>query len=232
MYSFPPLTAAIGILHTVVTVLAAALTPLLGPASAAGAIVLLTMAVRVMLLPLAWRQAVAERHRLRITPRIRELQRKHRHNPDRLRRELAELHAREGVSPFAGVLPTLAQAPVFLVLYGLFLTPEVGGQPNIVTASDLAGVPLGSRLLEAAGADVVVFAVLLGLIALVALAAGRLSPVTDAPGATLARVLPFATVFVAAAAPLAAGIYLLTSTSWSVAERSTLRRVAAGREGS
>nr|NIR40873.1 preprotein translocase [Actinomycetota bacterium]NIS35802.1 preprotein translocase [Actinomycetota bacterium]NIU70432.1 preprotein translocase [Actinomycetota bacterium]NIW32319.1 preprotein translocase [Actinomycetota bacterium]NIX24529.1 preprotein translocase [Actinomycetota bacterium] len=97
---------------------------------------------------------------------------------------------------------------------------------------DLAGVQLGSRLLEAAGADVVVFAVLLGLIALVALAAGRLSPTTDGPGATLARVLPFATVLVAAAAPLAAGIYLLTSTSWSVAERGTLRRVAARRERS
>jgi YidC/Oxa1 family membrane protein insertase len=39
----------------------------------------------------------------------------------------------------------------------------------------------------------------------------------------LARVLPFTTVFIAAFVPLAAGLYLLTSTSWTVAERVVLR---------
>lgn len=229
MHNFPPLAAAIGVLHTVVAALTAVLAPLLGPASAAGAIVVLTMAVRTALLPLAWRQAVAERNRLRVAPRIRELQRRHRDNPERLRRELAALHSREGVSPFAGILPTLGQAPVFIVLYGLFLTSEVGGQANLLMDRTLAGVPLGSRLLEAASGEIAVFAVLLGLLALVALATRRLMPAVDAPGAALARALPFGTVLVAAAVPLAAGLYLLTSTSWTVAERSTLRRIVAGR---
>lgn len=232
MYSLPPLAAAIGILHTVVTGLTAVLTPLLGPASAAGAIVILTVGVRIALLPLAWRQAVAERDRRRVAPRIRELQRRHRRNPERLRRELAALHAREGVSPFAGILPTLGQAPVFLVLYGLFLTSEVGGQANLLMDRTLAGVPLGSSLLEAAGGEIIVFAVLLGLLALVALATRRVIPAVDAPGAALARVLPFGTVLVASIVPLAAGLYLLTSTSWTVIERSSLRRIAAGRERS
>lgn len=232
MYSFPPLAAAIGVLHTVVTALAAVLAPLLGPASAAGAIVLLTIGVRIALLPLAWRQALAERNRLRIAPRVRDLQRRHRRNPDRLRRELAALHAREGVSPVAGILPTLGQAPVFLALYGLFLTPEVGGQANLLMTHTLAGTPLDSRLLDAAGSEIVVFAVLLGLLALVALVARRLMPAADAPGAALVRVLPFGTVLVAAFVPIAAGLYLLTSTSWTVTERSTLRRLAARRERS
>jgi YidC/Oxa1 family membrane protein insertase len=45
--------------------------------------------------------------------------------------------------------------------------------------------------------------------------------------AALARVAPFAVVVFAALVPLAAGLYLLTSTSWTLAERAVLRRFAA-----
>jgi YidC/Oxa1 family membrane protein insertase len=40
----------------------------------------------------------------------------------------------------------------------------------------------------------------------------------------LIRVIPYATVAVAAVLPLAAGLYLLTTTAWSVAERAILGR--------
>jgi len=48
----------------------------------------------------------------------------------------------------------------------------------------------------------------------------------------LTKVLPYATVVIAAFAPLAAGLYLTTSAAWGVAEREVFRRrsarVAAG----
>jgi YidC/Oxa1 family membrane protein insertase len=44
----------------------------------------------------------------------------------------------------------------------------------------------------------------------------------------LLRVLPFATVVVAAIVPLAAGLYLLTTTAWAAAERAVFHRL--GRE--
>jgi hypothetical protein len=43
----------------------------------------------------------------------------------------------------------------------------------------------------------------------------------------LVRVLPYLTVVIAAFAPLAAGVYLLTSLAWSLAEREFFRRSAA-----
>jgi YidC/Oxa1 family membrane protein insertase len=226
MYSFPPLAAAIGVLYTVVTGLTTTLTPLLGPAAATVAIVLLTVAVRLALLPLGYAQVRGERTRATLLPKIQDLQRKHRSNPERLRRELAALYQREGTSPLAGCLPALAQAPVFMVLYGLFLTAEVGGRSNVLLTDTLAGVPLGSRLLDVAGADLVTFAVLFGLIALVAVATRRTMPATppETPGAGLIKLVPFGTVLVAAVVPLAAGLYLLTTTAWTVAERTVLRR--------
>jgi hypothetical protein len=43
----------------------------------------------------------------------------------------------------------------------------------------------------------------------------------------LVSVLPYLTVVIAAFAPLAAGIYLLTSLGWSLAERMLYSRSAA-----
>src|SRR5262249_43813136 len=46
--------------------------------------------------------------------------------------------------------------------------------------------------------------------------------------AALARVLPYLAVAVAAFAPLAAGLYLLTTTAWTLAERVLVQRALAG----
>jgi membrane protein insertase Oxa1/YidC/SpoIIIJ len=43
----------------------------------------------------------------------------------------------------------------------------------------------------------------------------------------LTRLLPYLTVIFAAFVPLAAGIYLLVSTAWSLAERRLFRRITA-----
>ena len=232
MYSFPPIAAAIEALYTVVTSLTSLLTPALGDTSAAIAIVLLTSMVRVFLLPLGYAQARGEHSRARLAPRLRELQRRYRHDPERLRREMKALYAEQGDSPLAGCLPALSQAPIFGVLYGLFLVREVGGHANALLAYVLAGVPLGAHLASTGGPGLLVFAGLFSLLAVVAWLSRRLSPPfeSDAPGATVVRFLPFATILVAAFVPLAAGLYLLASTAWTAAERAVFRRLINRRE--
>jgi YidC/Oxa1 family membrane protein insertase len=227
MYSFPPIAATIEALYTVVTSLTSLLTPALGATSAAIAIVLLTFMVRVFLLPLGYAQARSEHSRARLAPRLRELQRRYRHDPERLRREMNALYAELGGSPLAGCLPTLAQAPIFSVLYGLFLVREVGGHANALLAHVLAGVPLGAHLTSTGGPGLLVFAGLFSLLAVVAWFARRLNTPfdSDTPGATVVRFLPFATILVAAFVPLAAGLYLLASTAWTAAERAVFRRL-------
>ena len=49
--------------------------------------------------------------------------------------------------------------------------------------------------------------------------------------AALARALPYFTVVVAAFVPLAAGVYLLTTTAWTLAERVLVQRALAARAG-
>jgi YidC/Oxa1 family membrane protein insertase len=139
------------------------------------------------------------------------------------------------------------------VLYRLFLTPVISGHPNALLSDQLLGVPLGSRWLAGAGPFSVHGAVFLGLFALLALVswaavrlARRFTAAAGAPGAAaagaaaaarpggavggLTRVLPYLTIVIAAFVPLAAGLYLLTTTAWTAAERTVLMRRIQARQ--
>jgi YidC/Oxa1 family membrane protein insertase len=247
--------------YHVVSALATALTPLLGSLAAAAAIVLFTVAVRLLLLPLSYRAMRGMDAQARIAPQVQALQKKHAGHPDRLQRELTALYRAEGTSMFAGCLPMLVQWPFLSVMTLLFRSASVGGAPNSLLSHDLLGAPLGSHWLGGAGplsAQGAVFAGLFLLIAGIGWLSARMAPRLSAPAiageaarpgrpapapgggstpagqasrisAGLARFMPYATVILAAFLPLAAGLYLLTTTAWTLGERILLRRTQAVR---
>jgi len=219
MLAFAPLDAATGVAYQIVTALESV------TGSAALAVVAFTACLRLALLPLAYRQIRGEQTRAALLPRLKEVQDRHRDDPVRLGREMAMLPV-GGV--FAGVLPALVQAPFFIATYRMFLLPSIGGQHNALLTHALFGVPLGARFVTYPS---LVCVGLFALLALVAWAAVRFAPVPPPPAAAglVVRVLPFLTVVVAAFMPLAAGLYVLTTTAWTVAERRVLRAVVATR---
>ena len=221
----------------------AILTPVLGGLAAVAAIIAFTMAVRVLLMPLSLRALRGQAVQARLAPQLQALRQRYARQPERLQREMSALYKREGTSLFAGIAPLLLQWPFLSVMYLLFRSPQVGGKPNTLLSSHVLGVPLGTHWLTGAGPASLQGAVFLGVFALLAglcwLAArlGRLmtaqaSGAQTAPGGAgtsglLVRALPYLTVLIAAFAPLAAGIYLLTSLAWSLAERAFFWRSAA-----
>ncbi|HEX7835461.1 MAG TPA: membrane protein insertase YidC, partial [Pseudolysinimonas sp.] len=118
------------VLSAILVAASAALAALGTVVTPGGAIVLVTIAVRAALIPVGVSMARAERARRRLAPRLAELQKRWRRDPERLRRETLALYAAEKVSPFAGCLPALAQAPVLTLVYAVFASPEVAGAPN------------------------------------------------------------------------------------------------------
>ena len=212
------------------------LTPVLGGLAAVAAIIAFTMAVRVLLIPLSLRALRGQAVQARLAPQLQALRQRYSKQPERLQREMSALYKREGTSLFAGFAPLLLQWPFLSVMYLLFRSPQVAGKPNALLSRDLFGVPLGTHWLSGAGPASLQGVVFLGVFALLAglcwLSArlGRLMTAQAAatPAATpagtggsglLIKVLPYLTVVIAAFAPLAAGIYLLTSLAWSLAER-------------
>lgn len=237
LFAVPPLAALLDLTYRGLMALADLLSPLAGPGAAAAAVVLVTLLVRAALIPAGISQAKAEQTRARLAPRLRELQQKHRRDRERLQRETMQLYRDENASPFGGCLALAAQAPLVGLLYAIFLHPVIAGHPNALLTATLAGVPLGSSLsgLLAVGSMTVpaalVFAAVIAGIVLVGELTRRLfRPVTaDAalPGATagVLGLLQFATAVVAVFVPLAAGLYLLVTVAWTLAQRLILRRV-------
>ena len=247
--------------YHVVSAFASILAPLLGSPAAAAAIVLVTVAVRLILMPLSYRAMRGMDAQARVAPQVQALQRTHAGHPDRLQRELTALYQAEGTSMFAGCLPLLAQWPVLSVLTLLFRSAKVSGTANSLLTHDLFGASLGSHWLGGAGplsAQGAVFAGLFLLLAGVGWLSARMAPRLGTPGlagaaatpgrpgqaagrdstsadqasrisAGLARFIPYATVILAAFLPLAAGLYLLTTTAWTLGERTLLRRAQATR---
>jgi YidC/Oxa1 family membrane protein insertase len=223
------------------------LTPVLGGLAAVAAIVVFTMAVRLLLMPLSLRALRGQAAQARLAPHLVALRQRYGKQPERLQREMAALYKREGTSMFAGFAPLLLQWPFLSVMYLLFRSPVVGGTANTLLTHDLLGVPLGTHWLSGAGLVSAQGAVFLGLFALLAglcwlsarlgrLMMAHVTGASPAPGAAgspglLVRVLPYLTVVIAAFAPLAAGIYLLTTLAWSLAERMLYSRSANRRAG-
>jgi YidC/Oxa1 family membrane protein insertase len=209
------------------------LTPALGGVAAVAAIVLFTVAVRLILMPLSLRGLRGQAAAARLAPQLQALRKRYAKQPERLQREMAALYKREGTSMFAGLTPILLQWPLVSVVYLLFRSAQVGGKPNVLLTRDLFGVPLGSHWLAGAGPVSLHGLVFLGVFALLAglcwlsVRLGQLMTARQvgadqakAPGGALIRVLPYLTVVIAAFVPLAAGIYLIVSTGWALAERS------------
>jgi YidC/Oxa1 family membrane protein insertase len=200
--------------------LAMALSGLITPALT---IVVSTVVVRLMLHPLARAAVRGERTRAALAPRISELRTRYGKNRERLAEEITELQRSTGTSMFAGCLPLLVQIPFFIVMFRLFNTTTVAGHPNALLTETLFGTPLGAHVSAAP-----VFLALFAMLAVVAWFSARLARRTispGTPGARLVPLLPYGSLLGAAVLPLAAGLYLLTTTAWATAERAYLRKV-------
>ncbi|AEE46948.1 membrane protein insertase YidC [Cellulomonas fimi] len=209
LFALPLVATALDAAYRALMGLTDLLEPLAGGASAALAVVLVTLLVRAALIPVGVSQAKAEATRARLAPRIAALQRRHRHDPQELQRATMQLYADEGTTPLAGCLPMLAQAPVVGLIYAVFVHTRIADHGNALLGQTLAGVPLGSTLAGAltGGTTSASVLVVLGLVVLVIAVVGELTRRAVAPGGRLAPAAPPVTAGAGAgpggAAPLA-----------------------------
>lgn len=125
-------------LSSVLTFFHDLLVPTFGADAWGWAIVLLTLAVRVVLLPLAIKQTTSMRATQRLAPEIKKIQAKYktdrtmmRSDPEKYRdlrakqqEETMALYKEHGANPVAGCLPLLAQMPIFFALYNVLNSSE------------------------------------------------------------------------------------------------------------
>jgi YidC/Oxa1 family membrane protein insertase len=92
------------------------------------AIILLTLMIRVVLLPLTWKQTKSMVEMQRIQPLMKAIQEKYKDDKEKQQEETLKLYSEHKVNPLGGCLPLLLQFPVLIALYGVLGQRVVKGQ--------------------------------------------------------------------------------------------------------
>lgn len=115
------------------------------------AIILLTLTVRTILWPVQARANSTMKRMGMLSPKLKELQAKHKDEPQKQQAEMMKLYREYGVNPLGGCLPMFVQIPVFFGFYRVLqYAAELRGQsflwvPDLSlpdTITHIAGYPL------------------------------------------------------------------------------------------
>ncbi len=85
------------------------------------AIIALTLIIRILMFPLTYKGMVSMQKMKEIAPKIKEIQAKHKGDPQRMNAAVMEAYKKHGANPLGGCLPMLLQIPIFFAIYRVLL---------------------------------------------------------------------------------------------------------------
>jgi YidC/Oxa1 family membrane protein insertase len=209
--------------------------PLLGSQSYWFSIVLLTVAVRILLIPLTVKQVKSTRVMQELAPEIKKLQAKHKNDRTKLNEEMMALYKERGFNPMAGCWPLLAQMPFFFALYQVIFRTEVAGEPNILRGRTFFGVPLEQhwlalpswdKIFSAAGLTILVLTTTMALTTYISQRQlmNKQTAQVNPQQQMIMKIMPLMFFVFAVNVPLAVIIYWVTTNFWSVGQQYILLR--------
>lgn len=83
-------------------------------------IILFAVLIKIVTLPLSLKSYKSMNAMKELQPKIEELKKKLKNNPQQLNTETMKLYKAHGVNPFSGCLPMLPQMPLFFALFAVF----------------------------------------------------------------------------------------------------------------
>ena len=91
------------------------------------AIILLTIGVKLLILPLTHKSTKSQAKMKKIEPEAQKLRDKHKNNKQEQAKQIMELYKKHGVNPFSSCLLMLVQFPIIIALYYVFYKGFNGG---------------------------------------------------------------------------------------------------------
>ena len=216
-------------------------------ASWGASIILLTVAIRVVLLPLTIKQFHSMQKMQRLAPEIKRVQAKYKQDKQRQQQELMKIYQQHGVNPFSSCLPFVVQIPVLYALYFMLrssLRADIcpWSQPGAHLVNGHWAVPAHATL-QACGAhnganflfipDLtdhatgIVLVVLMVLYVVTQLGSSLLmaSPTMDKRQRQMMLALPLVFVFIIIGLPAGVIVYWITTNALMVAQQYGVKRV-------
>ena len=114
------------------------------------AIILLTVTVRIFMLPLTIKQTKSMQEMKKLQPKLKKLQDKYKDDKQKLQEEIMKFYSEHKVNPLAGCLPLLLQLPIMFSLFGVLRLKNVKlGHSFLFIIKDLS-LPAGKARLALA----------------------------------------------------------------------------------
>ena len=210
--------------------------PVLGSQSYWFAIVMLTISVRVLLIPLTVKQVKASRAMSEIAPEIKKLQAKYKNDREKLNQEMMALYKERGANPLAGCLPILAQAPFFFALYQVIFADPIAGERNILKGQSFFGVnldthwwtinPFIDKFITVDGIVILLLIVAMGATTFISQRQlmSKQAAAVNPQQQMLMKIMPLMFAVFAVNFPLAVIIYWVTTNLWSMGQQYILLR--------
>ena len=180
------------------------------------AIILLTIVVRLFMMPLTFRQFRSAQAMQQLQPKVKELQRKYKSDKRKLQEETMKLYQEYRVNPFSSCLPLLIQMPIFICLYY-----AIRGTPEIKTASFLFIPSLGEPWLP-----LFIFYIITQMISTELM----MQPETESQQKWIMRAMPVFFIFILYRFPAGLMLYWVTTNLWTIGQQIIIRRTAPKRE--
>lgn len=89
------------------------------------AIILLTLAIRLIMLPLTLKQYQSMKAMQKIQPKMKELQEKYKNDKERLSKEMMKFYKDHKFNPLSGCLPLILQLPVMFALFRMLMREDL-----------------------------------------------------------------------------------------------------------
>jgi len=194
------------------------------------AIVMLTVMLRVIMIPLTMKQTKSMHEMQRIQPKIKQLQAKYKDNKEKQQEELMKFYKDNKVNPLGGCLPLILQMPIFLALFRVLqdyeklenarfwiILPDLSLSPSTVFSGDglVAAIPY------------LVFVVLFGLSAWLPQKMMTKDPQQSKMGSYMALFM----LYIGWISPAGVLVYWVTSSAWQVGQQYLMLRMMSQEEG-
>jgi YidC/Oxa1 family membrane protein insertase len=223
------------------------------------AIILLTITVRVALLPLGIKQIRSQQAMQKLQPHLKALEQKYKGNRQKMNEERMKLMREHQVNPLGGCLPLLLQLPIFIALYqvltagggtrylpdGSALVQAIQSQTATFLGMNLSCNPssAGRGILEVRGetlncgsgfVEAIPFFVMVGLMVLTTYYQQKQMQVASgqqqAQMQLLLRIMPIFLGFISLSIPAGVLVYWVTTNLWQVGQQYVMLSAKARAE--
>ena len=186
----------------------------------AWAVVVLTILVRILLVPLMIKQIHSMQSLQRHAPEMKAIQQKYKNDKQKQQEELMKFYRENNVNPAASCLPIVLQMPVFFALY--FVLREFAKHPPPGSLSWLGVIP---NIAKPATSHWSGYVLLVIYVASQMASTYYMGTTMDKAQRTLLLIMPIAFVFFIAHFPTGLVLYWMTTNLWVVGQGLITRQL-------